>query len=173
MITSWTIDLAAQCLDWFPSNVQPNTLKGFPTISKKGADIESDHDLVLLTGWRRSKSPRPPRLKFNLDRLKDPIILESFHATIGGKLFSLLTKMLKKWPPNSTQWWQKQQMKFWGNTARRNSLGSQVRSLKLCDKRRELKKNSWSRSIQRYQQEDKKRNEECQRRLDTKTVRSK
>ena len=28
MIASWTIGLAAQCLNWFPSSVQPNTLKG-------------------------------------------------------------------------------------------------------------------------------------------------
>ena len=28
MIATWTIGLAAQCLNWFPSSVQPNTLKG-------------------------------------------------------------------------------------------------------------------------------------------------
>ena len=28
MIATWTIGLAEQCLNWFPSSVQPNTLKG-------------------------------------------------------------------------------------------------------------------------------------------------
>ena len=28
MIATWTIGLAAQCLNWLPSSVQPNTLKG-------------------------------------------------------------------------------------------------------------------------------------------------
>ena len=30
------------------------------------------------------------RLKFNLDRLKDPFIHESFQATVGGKFAALL-----------------------------------------------------------------------------------
>ena len=37
MIATCTIGLAAPCLNWFPSSVQPNTLKGlanFPTISR-------------------------------------------------------------------------------------------------------------------------------------------
>ena len=38
MVASWTIGLAAQCLNWFPASVQPNTLKkawlSFPTISR-------------------------------------------------------------------------------------------------------------------------------------------
>ena len=38
MIATWTIGLAAQCLNWFPSSVQPNMLKGlakFLTISSR------------------------------------------------------------------------------------------------------------------------------------------
>ena len=33
MIASWTIGLTAQCLNWFPSSVQPNTLKGLAKFS--------------------------------------------------------------------------------------------------------------------------------------------
>ena len=35
--------------------------------------------------------PKNTRQKFNLDRLKDPAILECFQATIGGKFAPLLT----------------------------------------------------------------------------------
>ena len=56
----------------------------------------SDHDLVILSfkvKLKKIKKHMNSRLKFNLDRLKDPSILvhESFQATVGGRFAALLT----------------------------------------------------------------------------------
>ena len=58
-----------------------------------GADIGSDHDLVILNfrvRLKKIKKHMKSRLNFNLDRLKDPSIHESFQAT-GGEFAALLT----------------------------------------------------------------------------------
>ena len=58
-----------------------------------GADIGSDHDLVMMTFRVRlkgSKKAKNTRLKFNLDKLKDPNISSLFEARIGGKVGPLL-----------------------------------------------------------------------------------
>lgn len=59
-----------------------------------GADMGSDHDLVILNFKVRLKKitqTKNTRLKFNLEKLKDSTILESFQATIGGKFAAFLT----------------------------------------------------------------------------------
>ena len=48
-----------------------------------GADIGSDHDLVMMKA-------KNTRLKFNLDKLKDPNISSLFEARIGGTFGPLL-----------------------------------------------------------------------------------
>ena len=58
-----------------------------------GADIGSDHDLVMMTfrvRLKRSKKAKNTRLKFNLDKLKDPNISSLLEARIGGKFGPLL-----------------------------------------------------------------------------------
>ena len=73
----------------FRSGINKAKTRTFP-----GADVGSDHDMVLLNFRVRLKKiikPKNIRLKFNLDRLKDPTIAESFQATIGGKFAALLT----------------------------------------------------------------------------------
>ena len=60
-----------------------------------GADIGSDHDLVMITfhpHLKRISKPKHTRLKFDLEKLKDPNVLETFQAMMGGK-FALLTIM--------------------------------------------------------------------------------
>ena len=60
-----------------------------------GADIGSDHDLLMMTFRLRLKKiskPKHTRLKFVLEKLKDPNVLESFQAMIGGR-FAHLTIM--------------------------------------------------------------------------------
>ena len=57
------------------------------------ADIESDHDLLMMTFHLRPKKigkSKDTRLKFDLEKLKDPNVLETFQAMIGG-LFAALT----------------------------------------------------------------------------------
>ena len=65
------------------------------TRSFPGADIGSDHDLLMVTfrlRLKRISKPKHSRLKFDLERLKDPNVLETFQAVIGGK-FAPLTIM--------------------------------------------------------------------------------
>ena len=75
----------------FQSGVNIARTRSFP-----GAVIGSDHDLLMMTfRLRLKKKPRKPkhtRLKSDLEKLKDPNVLETFQAMIGRK-FALLTIM--------------------------------------------------------------------------------
>jgi len=62
-----------------------NTAK---TRSFPGADIGSDHDLVMMSFRLRLKKIKmqgPTRIKFDLKKLKDPQVADAFQAMIGGK----------------------------------------------------------------------------------------
>ena len=72
----------------YKSGVSTAKTRTFPR-----ADIHSDHDLVLMTFRLRlkaNKKPKNSRLKFNLEKLKDPTIAKEFQASIGGKFGPLL-----------------------------------------------------------------------------------
>ena len=61
--------------------------KSFP-----GADIGTDHNLLMMTFRLRLKTiskPKHTRLKFDLEKLKDPNVLESFQAMTGGRFAPL------------------------------------------------------------------------------------
>ena len=65
------------------------------TLSFPGADVGSDRDLLMTTFRLRLKKiskPKHTRLKFDLEKLKDPNVLETFQAMMGGK-FAPLTIM--------------------------------------------------------------------------------
>ena len=65
------------------------------TQSFPGADIGSDHDLLMMAFHLRLKrisKPKHTRLKFDLEKLKDPNVLETFQAMIGRR-FAPLTIM--------------------------------------------------------------------------------
>ena len=65
------------------------------TRSFPGADIGSDHSLLIMTFRLRLKKiskPKHTTLKFALKMLKDPNVLETSQALIGGK-FAPLTIM--------------------------------------------------------------------------------
>ena len=58
------------------------------TRSFPGVDIGSDHDLLMVTFCLRLKrisEPKHTRLKFDLEKLKDPNVLETFQTMIGRK----------------------------------------------------------------------------------------
>ena len=68
------------------------------TQSFPGADTGSDHDLLMMTFRLHLKNiskPKHTRLKFDLQKLKDPNMLESFQAMIGGR-FAPLTIISKE-----------------------------------------------------------------------------
>ena len=71
----------------FPSGVNITRTRSFP-----GADIGSDHDLLMMTFHLRLKrinKPKYTRLEFDLEKLKDTSVLETFQAMIGGKFAPL------------------------------------------------------------------------------------
>ena len=71
----------------FRSRVNSARTRSFP-----GADIGSDHDLMMMTfhlHLKRISKPKHTRLKSELEKLKDPCVLETFQAMIGRKLAPL------------------------------------------------------------------------------------
>ncbi|XP_012934855.1 uncharacterized protein LOC106011070, partial [Aplysia californica] len=67
----------------FQSSVKIGKTRTFP-----GADVGSDHDLVMMTfrlHLKRVKKQGNTRMKFDLEKLKDPDVAEAFQAMIGGK----------------------------------------------------------------------------------------
>ena len=74
----------------FRSGVNIARIRGFPE-----ANIASDHDLLMMTFHLRPKrisKPKPTRLKFDLEKLKEHYVFETFKAMIGRK-FAPLTIM--------------------------------------------------------------------------------
>ena len=66
----------------FRSSVTIAKIRSFP-----GADIGSDHELVMMTfklHLNRVKKLGHARIKFDLEKLKDLEVAEAFHAMIGG-----------------------------------------------------------------------------------------
>ena len=65
-----------------------NKTRSFP-----GADVGSDHELVLMTfklRLKKMKKEQLSRLRFDLEKLRDPRITEQFQANIGGRFAPLL-----------------------------------------------------------------------------------
>ena len=128
----------------FSSSVNITKTRSFP-----GADIGSDHELVMMTfklHLKRTKKQQHARIKFDVDKLEDRHVAEVFQAMIGGKFAALsildsdmdlqtLTdtfnaavtdtgnEILGKHRPVKKPW-----------------VTAEI--LDLCDKRRELKKNN-------------------------------
>ena len=66
----------------------PHRTRSFP-----GADIGSDHDLVMMTfqvRLKKARKPNQPRLRFDIEKLRDPDVACTFHARIGGKFAPLV-----------------------------------------------------------------------------------
>ncbi|XP_076454867.1 uncharacterized protein LOC143289703 [Babylonia areolata] len=71
----------------YKSSINKANTRTFP-----GADIGSDHDLVLATFKLKLKCkrcPRNPRIRFDLEKLKDPEIADVFQAQVGVKFAAL------------------------------------------------------------------------------------
>ena len=63
------------------------------TRSFPGADIGSDHGMVMITfrvRLKKARKPNQPRQRFDLEKLKDPDLACTFQATIGGKFTPLI-----------------------------------------------------------------------------------
>ena len=72
----------------FRSGVNIHRTRSFP-----GADIESDHDLVMMTfqvHLKKVRKPNQPRLRFDLEKLREPDVACTFQTTICGKFTPLI-----------------------------------------------------------------------------------
>ena len=71
----------------FASRVNIHRTRSFP-----GADIGSDHDLVMTTfrvHLKKVRKSNQPRLRFDLEKLRDPDVACTYQAVLCGK-FTLL-----------------------------------------------------------------------------------
>ena len=105
-----------------------------PEHSFPGADIGRDHDLLMMTFRLRLKEfskPKHTRLKFDLEKLKDPNVLETFQAMIGRK-FAPLTIMNNEDTDTASE--------ILGKHRQKKKPWVIAEILDVCDKRRELKK---------------------------------
>ena len=145
----------------FRSGVNIHRTRSFP-----GADIGSDHDLVMMTfqvRLKKTRKPNQPRLRFDLEKLRDPDVACTFQATIGGKFAPLIGLSDEDMDMDT--------MITTDNTAVTDAaseiLGQERRRKKpwvtkdvldLCDERRYLKK-------ERYEAEGAKEYREANRRI--------
>ena len=109
------------------------------TSSFPGADIGSDHDLVMMTyrvRLKKARKPNQPRLKFDLEKLRDPDVACTFQATIGGKFAPLIDTMITTYNTEVTD----AASKILEKERRRKKPWVTKDVLDLCDERRDLTK---------------------------------
>lgn len=73
----------------FKSSINKAQTRSFP-----GADIGSDHNLVLTSlklKLKLKRDSKSPRIRFNLEKLKDPEVEAVFQAQVGGRFAALAT----------------------------------------------------------------------------------
>ena len=73
----------------FQSGVNIHRTRRFPV-----PDVGSDHDLVMTFRVRlkRTKKPIQSRLRFDLEQVRNPDVVDTFQATIGGE-FALIINL--------------------------------------------------------------------------------
>ena len=145
----------------FLSGVNIHRTRSFP-----GADIGSDHDLVMMTFQIRLKmarKPNQPKLRFDLEKLRNPDVACTFQATIGGKFAPLIglsnedmdmDTMITTYNTVVTD----AASEILGKERRRKKPWDTKHVLDLCDERRDLKK-------KRYEAEGAKEYREANRRV--------
>ena len=130
----------------FQSSVNIAKTRSFP-----GADIGSDHELVMMTFRLRLKKINKQgqtRIKFDIEKLKDPMIAEDFKAMLGGKFAPLtildaddtdMDTLIDNFNTAVTETASKILGKH--RTVKKPWVTADI--LDLCDKRRELKKSKF------------------------------
>ena len=128
----------------FKSSINKAKTRTFP-----GADIGSDHDLVMTSVRLKLKTkrcPRSPRIRFDLEKLNDPNVATIFKAQVGGKFAALnlvdgdvdtLASNIKEVLTSTADevlGKRKKKIKPWVTDA----------VLELCDERRKLRKDKYA-----------------------------
>ncbi|XP_071491824.1 uncharacterized protein [Diadema antillarum] len=109
-----------------------------------GADIGSDHDLVLTTIKLKLISKyhkNSPRIRFDLKKLQDPEVVEIFKAQVGGKfaVLSVLDNDIDTLAGNIKEVLRTTADEVLGKQQKRSKPWVTTVVLDLCDKRRELR----------------------------------
>ena len=136
------------------------------TRSFPGADIGSDHDLVMMTfrvRLKKARKPNQPGLRFDLEQLRDPDMACTFQATIGGTFSPLNGLSDEDTDIDSTITTYNTAVtdaasEMLGKERRREKAWVTKDVLDLCDERRDLKK-------KRYEAEGAKKYREANRRI--------
>ena len=128
----------------FKSSINRAKTRTYP-----GADIGSDHDLVLMTmKLRLKKKPHTanPRIKFDLERLKDPDVADIFQARLGGRFaaLSVLDTDLNTLATDLNEVVRVTAEEVLGRQRKKHRPWITNDILDLCDERRALKKNKHS-----------------------------
>ena len=127
------------------------------TRSFPGADTGSDHDLLMMTFClclkKKNQKPKHTRLKFDLEKLKDPNVLKTFQAMIDGifaplsimsnegtDIESMITTFNTAVTETANEVLGKHRQKK--KKKEKKELWVTAEILDLCDKRRELRKNT-------------------------------
>ena len=123
----------------FKSSINKARTRTFP-----GADIGSDHDMVLLTLKLKLKTQKKhcnTRIRFSLDKLKDPHVAEIFEANIGGKFATLnLLQDIDLLTDKMEEVMTETATKVLGKDRKKNKPWITDDILDQCDLRRALKK---------------------------------
>ena len=131
----------------FQTSVNIVKTRSFP-----GADIGSDHDLVMMTfklHLKKVSKQGHSRIRFDLEKLKDPEVAEMFKARIGGKFAPLtlldaddvnMDDLINKFNVAVTE----TANKTLGKYRHHKQPWVTSKTLHLCNKRRELKKDKFT-----------------------------
>ena len=126
----------------FRSGVNIHRTRSFP-----GIDIGSDHDLVMMTfrvRLKKARKPNQPKLRFNLEKLRDPDVACTFQAVIGGKFGTLIGLRDEDMDINVIATYNTAvtdgASEILGKEGRRQKPWVTLDVLDLCNERRDLKK---------------------------------
>ena len=108
----------------------------------------SGHDMVMMTFQTRlknSRKPTQPRIRFDLEKLKDPTVMSAFQATIGGRFAPLATLVdedadLDSMVTHFNKAVTDTAAELLGKQRRKRKPWVTPEILDLCDQRRDLKK---------------------------------
>ena len=147
----------------YQSGINGTKTRVFP-----GADIDSDHELLMMTTklkLRVQKKDQITRIKYYLEKLKDPKVLKDFQATIGGRFAPLLLLQEKSPDDLATQFEKSVQQAASKHLGKKRNVKKPwitADVLMKCDKRKELKKHRFinEEAAQKYREANNKLNKE-------------
>ena len=124
-----------------------SSINGAKTRTYQGADVGSDHDLLLLTikiKLKRNNKTTNNRIKFDLEKLKDQSIVETLKAQLGGKFAALIDIDINELTSVFNEAIRSTATETLGKQRKKKQPWTTNDILDLCDKRRELKKDKYN-----------------------------